>query len=204
MSSWLRLLVQKPIRCSISYAPGLSKRISLRDTRSQKGPQVIEKRPETCRSEGALKFLVFLMFLMFRLRNVGTRTGPGARVRKTIVPVKRVRPRGREVLYIRSDSAPERVRNLGWRIAGNHVAADDVASHVPTPAKIDPVDVPANLIILNQIVLAYTQESQTEIVAIGGRGGRLGGSRTVAIESVQPNPVVAAARHSSSAARCSV
>ena len=107
-------------------------------------------------------------------------------------------------MYVRSDSAPERVRNLGWRIAGNHVAADDIAGHVPTSAKIDTVDITANFILLNQIVLAYTQESQAEIVAVGGGGGRLGSRRSVAIESVQPNPVVAAAGQSGSAAGCSV
>jgi len=105
------------------------------------------------------------------LRNVWTRAGSGARIREAVVSVKTVRTCGREVLYIRPDSAPERVQNLGWRIASNDVAADDIAGHLPASAKIDAVDVSANIIILDQVVLAYTQESQAEIVAIGGGGG---------------------------------
>ena len=136
--------------------------------------------------------------------NVWTRGRSGARIREAVVSVKRVGARGREVLDIRSDCATECVGNLGRRIGDNDVATDDIARHLPASPKIEPVDVSDNPVMLNHIVLAYTQESETEIVAVGTGGGRQGSSCTVAKESVQPNSVVAAAGKSSSAARCSV
>jgi hypothetical protein len=121
-------------------------------------------------------FLAMFHFLVLAvavvpLRNVWTRAGAGARIREAVVSVKTVRTCRGEVLYIRPDSAPERVQNLSWRIPGNDVAADDIAGHLPASAKIDTVDVSADIIILDQVVLAYTQEPQAEIVAIGGGGG---------------------------------
>lgn len=112
-----------------------------------------------------------MKLLVIRPRNSWTRTRSDARIREAVVSVERVRTRGREILYVCSDSAPESDRNLDWRIAGNEVATDDVPDHLSACAKIETVDVSANLIILNQVVLAYTQESQTEIVAVGGGGG---------------------------------
>ena len=106
-----------------------------------------------------------------RPENVWTRAGSRARIRQAVVSVKCVRTSRGEVLYIRSDCSPKRVGNLGWRIADNDVAADDIAGHLPASAKIEPVDVSDNPVILDDVVLAYTQESQTEIVAIGVGGG---------------------------------
>ena len=141
--------------------------------------------------EGALQFLV-------RPRKVWTRARSAARIRQAVVSGERVRAGGREVLDIRSNRTPKCVGNLDCRIARNEVAADDIAGHLPASAQIDTVDVPANLVMLNQIALAYTQESQPEIA--GSRGRRLGSSRTIAIKRVQPDPVVAAAGKSSSPA----
>ena len=115
-------------------------------------------------------FLV-LAVAVVPLRNVWTWAGSGARIREAVVSVETVRACGREVLYIRPDSGTERVQNLSWRIASKDVVAENIAGHLPASAKIDTVDVSADIIILDQVVLAYTQESQAEIVAIGGGGG---------------------------------
>src|SRR5262249_8786901 len=49
-------------------------------------------------------------------------------------------------------------------------------------------------------VFAHADQSDAEIVAIGGIGGGFGGSGTVAVVCVQPNSVVVAVGESSSAA----
>lgn len=61
---------------------------------------------------------------------------------------------------------------FGRRVAENDVAADDVAGHVPACTEIDTVEVSSDFIILDQVVLAYAEEPQPEIVAI--RSGRAG------------------------------
>jgi hypothetical protein len=108
------------------------------------------------------------------------------------------------VLDICTDRGTERCQHLCGRVPSNDVAADDIAGHLSASTQIDAVDVSADPIILNQVVLACVYESQAEIVATRGGGRGLGGRCTIAIERVQPNSVVAAPRQSSAAARCSV
>ena len=104
-------------------------------------------------------------------------------------------------MNICADRSPERRRNLHRRVASNDVPADYVAALSGWP-NVDPVDVSADLVLLDQVVLAFAHEAHAETVTHRRRQRRrTGGSRAVPIVYIQPNSVVVAIGESGSAAR---
>ena len=104
-------------------------------------------------------------------------------------------------MNICADRRPYRRRNLHRRVASNDVPADYVAALGGLPNE-DPVDVSADPVLLDQVVLALAHQAHAEIVTHRRRQRRrAGGSRAVPIVYIQPNSVVIAIEESCSAAR---
>ena|SRR5579864_1326412 len=72
------------------------------------------------------------------------------------VVLEGIRARSRKVLDICADRGTERRRDLCRRVPSDDVAADDIAADTSASTKVDAVDVSADPIILNEVVLACT------------------------------------------------
>ena len=150
---------------------------------------------ETIASEGG--HLPLFLIIIVELANVGTGRGSGAHVGEAAVALKRIGAGIGQVANICADGEDKIGGDLRGRIPGDEVAANDIAG-VPGGVDENAIQVSTDLVPLDQVVVAYANQSYAEIVARGCGGSRK--TSAVSVESVQPNSVVIAVRDSSSAA----
>jgi len=118
---------------------------------------------ETIASEGGH---LPLFLIIVELANVGTGRGSGAHVGEAAVALKRIGAGSGQVANVCANGEGKIGGDLRGRIPGDEVAANDIAG-VPGGVDENAIQVPADLVPLDQVAVAYANQSDAEIVARG-------------------------------------